>query len=276
MKKAKYAALPLLLVSALLLSGCTLALNEKEYSRDRLVGISVGLSSSYGAKTGRYEPHEPDGEVIRLNMYTDEEGVTYGGAEYDSDWFEPVRLHVHSKDEGEEYTLETTMYLAEDMLPSQPYLSIERVYEREDGTLYALAGGHNYSGHLDGIGLTISESYSATGADGKKKTSKTTIKLSVAYDVKVVSAEAVEMKGTETELNRHVLTDQEEIWVSADTEWILVEETLADGTVRRSAVNGPLDGETFFVRFANEQGVCVRQTYRLRTPGPLPDETRPS
>lgn len=279
MKKAKFTALCLLLVSALLLSSCRLAMDEQEYTRDKLVGISVKLGSGSVINSGginRYEPHEPDGQVIRLNMYTDENGVTFGGAEYDdSDWFEPVHMHVHSKDSGTEYTLETTIYAAEKMLPSDPYLQIERVYEREDGSLYALAGGHNYSGSLDGIGLTISESYSTTDADGQTKTSATTIKLTVKYDEIVLSAEAVEMKGTGEELARHQLTGQEELWISPETEWLLIEETLADGRIRRTAVNSPLNNETFFIRKPVLPGVLIRETYKIRTPGAFTGEQSP-
>ena len=282
MKKAKFAALCLLLAAALLLSGCQLALDEQEYTRDKLVGISVKLGSSQriiaeNQRTGsRYEPHEVDGKMIWLNMYTDEDGVTFGGAESDdSDWFEPVRLYVHSKDTGEEYTLETTIYAAEKMLPADPYLQIERVYEREDGSLYALAGGHNYSGSLDGIGLTISESWSKTDADGQTKTTATTITLNVKYDEIVLSAEAVEMKGSGEEIARHKLKGQEEIWLSPETEWVLVEETLSDGRIRRTAVNGPLNNETFYIRKPVLPGVLIRETYKLKTSGTLTGGQQP-
>ena len=283
MKKANFVILSLLLAAALLLSSCSLALDEQKYTRDKLVGISVKLGSSQrihaeNERTGsRYEPHEIDGHMIRLNMYTDEDGVTFGGAEYDdSDWFEPVHMHVHSKDSGTEYTLETTIYAAEEMLPDEPYLQIERVYEREDGSLYALAGGHNYSGSLDGIGLTISESWSKTDADGRKKTTGTTIKLNVKYDEVVLSAEAVEMKGTGEEIARHKLTGQEELWISPETEWLLIEETLNDFTIRHTAVNGPLNNETFFLRMPETSGVLIRENYKIRTSGALSDETQPS
>lgn len=281
MKKAKYIVLSMLLAAAVLLSGCQLALEEKEYSKDKLVGISVKLRGISYVWAGddyfdRRQPHEPDGALIWLKTDYDENGVPMSGAVYeDDDWFEPVQIGFHVKDEGEEHALETTLYLAEDRLPDDPYLEMEHVYQREDGTLYAIDNGSNYSGHLDGISLKISQSYSATTPDGEKREQSTTIQLNVKYDEVVLSAEAIEMKGTGEEIARHKLTDQEDIWISADTEWILVEETLADGTIRRSAVNGPLNNETFFVRFANEQGVCIRQTYKLRTPGVLSDETRP-
>ena len=282
MKKAKFTAVCLLLVSALLLSSCSLALDEQEYTRDKLVGISVKLGSSQSVHnsnklTGsRYEPHEVDGKMIRLEFGTFENGDQYIGPAYDdSGWFEPVRFTLHSKDEGEEYIVETTIYASEQMLPSDPYLQIERVYEREDGSLYALAGGHNYSGSLDGIGLTISESYSKTDADGKTKTTATTITLTLKYDAVVLSAEAVEMKGTGEEIARHKLEGQEELWISPETEWILIEETLNDFTIRRTAVNGPLNNETFFIRMPDTSGVLIRENYKIRTPGTLTGEQQP-
>lgn len=281
MKKAKFAFLILMLAAAVLLGGCQLAREEKEFSQDKLVGISVRLRSggaryeSPEAYFDRRQPHEPDGAMVWLNTEQDENGETISGPEYDSDWFEPVHLSYHVKDEGEEHTLETTLYLAETMLPDNPLLEMEHVYQREDGTLYAIDNGSNYSGHLDGLGLTVSQSQSVTGADGAKKTDTTTIRLNVKYESVVLSAEAVEMKGTGEELTRHKLTGQEELFISPETEWLLIEETLADRSIRRTAVNGPLNDSTFFIRKQNMQGVCIRQTCRIRVPGALPDETRP-
>lgn len=281
MRKAKYIVLSMLLIAAILLSGCQLALEEKEYSRDRLVGISVRLSSSFSKWNrdnyfDRRQPHEPDGAMIWLRTDYDEDGVPMSGAVYeDDDWFDPAKIGFHVKDEGEEHTIETTLYLVKELLPDQPLLEMEHVYQREDGTLYAIDGGSTYSGDLDGLGLTISQNYSVTDPSGKKRTQSIKITLNMVYEENVVSAQAVEMKSTGEEIARHELTDQEELWVSADAEWLLIEETLADGTIRRSAVNGPLNNESFFVRFATEQGVCIRHTYKIRTGGALTGETRP-
>jgi len=280
MKKAKYIVMTLLLAAALLLTGCSLALDEQEYSRDRLVGMSVRLGSGSVINSGginRYEPHEPDGQVIRLDIGYAEDGSPMIGSAYEDDgWFEPTKLHVNSGgDETEEYILETTLYLAEKMLPDTPYLQTERVYQREDGSIYALAGGNNYAGDLHGIGLTISESHSATNADGQTKTYTTTINLQVWYDEIVLSAEAVEMKGSGEEIARHKLKGQEEIWLSPETEWVLVEETLSDGRIRRTAVNGPLNNETFYIRKPVLPGVLIRETYKLRTSGTLTGGQQP-
>ena len=282
MRKSKLAALAVMLTAAIMLSGCQLALEEKEYSPDRLVGISVRLSSG-GAKYipreeyfDRRQPHEPDGEVVWLKHEYNDAGELMISAEYDPDgWFEPVHQGVHMKDESEERTLETTIYVAEEMFAEEPWLEMEHVYQRADGTLYAIDCGSNYSGHLDGLGLTVSQTQTVTGPDGKKKSETTTIKLNVKHTEIIRSAEAVEMRGTGEEIARHKLTGQEEIWVSAETEWLLIEETLADGSIRRSAVNGPLNNETFFIRIPELPGVCIRETYTIRTPGALSDETRP-
>ena len=281
MKKAKYAFLILLLAAAVMLSGCQLALEEKEFSQDRLVGISVRLSGSaarfdnWKEYVDRRQPHEPDGAMVWLNWYTDENGESYNGVEYSGeDWFESVHLSVHVSDEGEEHTIETAIYLVKDMLPDDPLLEMEHVYQREDGTLYAIDNGSNYSGNLEGLGLTVSQSNTVTKPDGTKKQHTTTIKLSVKYEEAVLSAEAVEMKGTGEEIARRELTGQEELWISPETEWILIEETLADGRIRRSAVNAPLEKETFFIRRAGESGVCIRESYTVRISGVLSEETK--
>lgn len=272
MRKAKYSILLCMLAAALLLSGCQLAREEKEYSQDRLVGISVRIENSFDSGSGegyfdRRQPHEPDGALVWLKTGYDENGVPMSGAEYDEDgWFDPVHLHFTTTDEGEEHALETTLYLAEELLPEHALLQMEHVYQREDGTLYAINGGSNYSGDMDGLGLKVSSSY-ATTFEGEKKSKTISIKLNVKYEKIVLSAEAIEMKGTGEELARHALTGQEEIWVSSDTEWVLIEETLSGGVIRRTSVNGPLDKETFVVRTANEQGICIRRSYRLRVSG---------
>ena len=279
MRKAKCIILSLMLIAAVLMtSGCQLARDEKEFSQDRLVGISVRLVSGFGSRAGyfdRRQPHEPDGAMVWLKTDYTETGEPMIGPEYDSDWFEPAHLSIHVKDEDEEHYLETTIYLAGAMLPDNPLLEMEHVYRREDGTLYAIDNGSNYSGHMDGLGLTVSQSQTVTGPDGKRKQETTTIKLNIKYEEVVLSAEAVEMKGTGEELMRHALTGQEELWVSPGAEWLLIEEKLGDGTIRRTAVNGPLDGEYFSIRKANEQGVCIRESYKIHVPGTLSDQTKP-
>ena len=282
MKKARFAFLMMILAAAVLLSGCQLAQEEKEFSQDRLVGISVRLRNS-GARYvpmedyfDRRQPHEPDGAVIRLNYEYNEAGELMVGTEYDdNDWFEPRHMGVHVSDEGEERILETTLYVAEDMFTEDPYLEMEHVYQREDGTLYAIDNGSNYSGHLDGLSLKISQNRTVTTPDGERKSETTTIKLNLKHKEIVLSAEAVEMNAEGEELARHKLTGQEEIWVSPETEWLLIEETLNDFSIRRSTVNGPLNQETFFIYTPELPGVCIRETYTIRTSGVLSDETQP-
>lgn len=282
MKKARFAFLMMILAAAVLLSGCQLAQEEKEFSQDRLVGISVRLRNS-GARYvpmeeyfDRRQPHEPDGEMVWLKHEYNEAGELMIGAEYDPDgWFEPVYQGVHLSDEGEERTLETTIYVAEKMFTEDPYLEMEHVYQREDGTLYAIDNGSNYSGHLDGLSLKISQNRTVTTPDGERKSETTTIKLNLKHAEIVLSAEAVEMNAEGEELARHKLTGQEEIWVSPETEWLLIEETLNDFSIRRSTVNGPLNQETFFIYTPELPGVCIRETYTIRTSGVLSDETQP-
>ena len=277
----KYAALLLALVLAAGLGGCQLALEEAAVSRDRFVGLSVLISDgmSHSVKDGeyfdRFQPHEVDGELLISRRWTDENGEEHIGDEY-GEWFDATKSGVHVKDDSVEHTVESTLYLYEEILPPGVLLICERVYQREDGTLYAVSGGHNYSGQLDGVGLAISESYTTIDANGKQISEKTTIKLNVKYEACVLSAEAVEMSGTDGEIARHELTGQDEVWISPEAEWVMVEEKLNDGTIRRTAVNGPLNRAYFTIRKSDYQGVCIPHTYTLRVPGALSDETNPS
>ena len=148
-------------------------------------------------------------------------------------------------------------------------LSMEHVYQREDGTLYAVDCGSNYSGALDGLGLKISETHTETDVSRKKTSVTTTVKLNVEYDEPTVSAVLIEMRGTDTELHRHALSGEKEIWLSSEAEWALIEEMLADGSTHRTAVNGPLGGQSVEIRTVNSSGVCVPHTYSLRVSGAL-------
>ena len=87
MRKSKLAVLMMILTAAVLLSGCQLALEERGYSPDRLVGISVRLSSGVAKYIPREEyfdrrqPHEPDGEVVWLKYEYNDAGELMIGAE---------------------------------------------------------------------------------------------------------------------------------------------------------------------------------------------------
>ncbi len=275
MKNRKWTIMLLMAVVSLTLSGCRLALPEKTVSKDRFVGFSVILSSGTNAydKDGNYfdrrVPHEVDGELLIKNITTNPNGDVCVGAEH-SDWFTHLHNGMHIKDDDhEEYTIEGTLYLCKEMLPANPILICEYVYQREDGTLYAVDMGSNYSGHLDGMGLSASESWTETDENGLKKSFTTSVKLDVRYDEAVVSAELIEMRGTGEALARHAMAEADEIWISQAAEWALIEETLKDGSVQRTAVNGPLDGQFFEARRVNDTGICVPMTYTIRVSGML-------
>ena len=59
------------------------------------------------------------------------------------------------------------------------------------------------------------------------------------------------------------IDEQDEIILSADADWALLSETLADGSTRRTAINPPFEDADVEIRRANEQGVCVPCSYRI-------------
>lgn len=272
MKRIKYAMLPALLAALLALSGCRMALDERTGEQNRLVGLSITVTDGYDSAydtngVNRLQPHEPDGAVVRLCFETDENGdaILY---DFSDGRFDPPQMTYHvTNDDSVAYSLETTLYLIESRLPERPILRVESVYQREDGTLFAINGGHNYSGVLDGVGVTLSESCTTTDASGRTIAESTTLKLNVRYEAEVVSASAVEMRGADEALTRHELGEQENIRISAEAEWLLIEETLADGSVRRSAINAPLADAQCSVRIAGEAGMCIPKSYRFEVAG---------
>ena len=257
MRKNKWAVIILALVCAVMLTGCQLALQEKEEVRDRFVGLSVRLTDSNDFD--RSQPHEVDGQKLIILIETNEMGETMIMSDC-GEWFSDVHLSLHTKDSGEERRIEGTLYVCEELI-----LNAEEVYQRADGSLYAVSGGHNYSGHLSGLKIEIDQSHTVTDSEGKKKTESCTVTLRIEKEARVVSAELIEMNAANQEITRHTLDTQLDVWLSAEADWALLQETMADGTVRRTAVNRPFEEADIEIRRANEQGVCVPRSYRVNS-----------
>lgn len=272
MKKNKWIVLAALALCMALLTGCQLALKENSDQTDRFAGLSVRLTGS--SDYDRYEPHEVDGQVMIVPLGTNETGETFVMSDF-GEWFSDVHLHVNSTDEGEEYTISGTLYVCDELIPSGVILKAEEVYQRPDGSMYAVNGGHNYSGHLSGLKIDINQSRTATDTEGKKSSESCTVTLRVEKAEHVILAELLEMDADNQEISRHILNDQFEIPLSAETEWVLLHETLKDGSVRRTAFNAPLEEENIVIRIPNELGVCVPHGYRL-VPPEEPQNTTPA
>jgi hypothetical protein len=183
------------------------------------------------------------------------------------EWFSDVHMSIHTKDSGEERKMEGTLYVCDELIRPGVILKAEEVYQRADGSMYAVNGGHNYSGHLSGLTMDISQSHTTTDSEGNKTSESCTVTLRIEKEAHVISAELIEMDAANQEITRHELDTQLEVWLSAEADWALLCETLADGTMRRTAVNRPFEETPLEIRRANEQGVCVPRSYRIRSAG---------
>ena len=259
----------LLAALCLCLSGCRMALEDQSAPPDRFVGFSVLLEGHVPAnpEMDRSLPHEVDGQT--LIVYTVEEGEDTYAMSDSGEWLGDVHVHFKSTDEGDEHYIRGTLYICNELLPGGLVLKAEQVYQRADGSMYAVNGGNNYSGHLDGLEIKVSESRRVTGPDGQAQGELCEATLTVTGCERVISAALVEMNGAGERLAAHPLAETEEIWFSEEADWALLEETLADGTIRRTAVNAPLDGETVEIRIPDEIGVCIPHGYTLRQGGML-------
>lgn len=262
--KNKWTVLVSALLIALTLSGCQLAMEEKEATPDRFVGLSVRLTDT--SDFDRSEPHEVDGQRLIVPMETNEQGETMILSD-SGEWFSDVHLSLHTRDSGEERRFEGTLYVCPELIPSGVLLKAEEVYQRPDGSLYAVNGGHNYSGHLGGLKIEIDQSRTVTDSEGNETTDSCIVTLRVEEEAHVLSAELIEMDAANQEIARHALESQEEIRLSPQAEWALLTENLADGSARRTALNRPFNetyNETYIeIRRPNEQGVCAPVSYRL-------------
>jgi len=261
MKRNKAVLCLMIACIALMLSGCRFALEEKAGLKDRFVGVSVLLlpDGTMGDEIDRSAPHEPDGRLLTLDFRRGEDGEAQIGSNAD-DWFADVHQGYHVSDSGEECTLEATMYVCSELLPANVILELERVYQREDGSVYALQGGNRYGGNLDGLGLTLTESSRMSDSEGNSEEISVQVRLNVETRAQVIFAEIVDMSTGYEELARYPVLGGEELTLSG--EWALLEETLASGSVRRTAFNRSED-EWADLRTAGEDGVCRNATVRL-------------
>lgn len=278
MKKNNCLLLAMLMAVALLLSGCQLALEDGSARQDRFVGVNVVLMRDHEEYSDAPQrPHEPNGYLLSLLHSIDDEGAPHIGTEVD-EHFNDVHVSYKSSTQGDQFDAESanhadtyaisgTLYIEEAMLPDAPVLSLENVYQRSDGTLYAIEENSmgKYAGSLDGLTLTISQDSRVT--DGAYQVGETVrIEVNVRAAVPAASIVLIEMDENNMELRRQTLGEIFDVSVAADTAWALIEERLVNGAVRRTALN-LLPREAFAtVLLPGEDGVCLPVTYTLDIP----------
>lgn len=263
MRKAKYAVLALLLTLALLTCGCQLAREDLETpSADRFAGLNVKLVSAYGES--RVEPHEIDGYALIMPLTQDEDGSYVAGGDIGECFGETHLAIKDTESEGREYSISAKMYLCVEQLPQNAYLAMESVYQRPDGTLYAVDTGGNYSGSIAGLTHERTEKSSQTDENGKAYSESMHVRLELVKADAASSVLLIEMNENNEEITRRTLGEETIVPLSSDTAWALVEEHLEDGTVRRTAVNQPFDEAAVSVCLPGENGICRPVDYSFR------------
>lgn len=268
----------MLLICALsMLSGCQLAREEEAAeSKDQFMGVSVHLLTDFefnrspdGEYVDRSIPHEPDGEPLCLEISRGEDGEAIRSMNTGK-WFSDLKTYFNTVDTDEERSetvgLEAVMYICPEEFEGTPYLTLEHVYRREDGTLYAVDCGSNYGGHLDGLSLSIKESNTFSDSAGNRRENTVEVKLNVKERSKVEQVRLYAMRGSQS-VGELILGSEEEVWLVPGTEWALMEETLSDGSILRTAFNQPLDGTHITLFTVCEDGIFIPQHITLRMAG---------
>lgn len=261
------AAVLLVLSLCMLPTGCQLALDREDSAPDRFVGFSVRLTDPFSddPATDRRQSHEVDGQKLIIFTST-ENGETFIASDA-GEWLGDVHMHVKTTDESEQYLLSGVLSVCEEAIPSGCILQAEHVYQRSDGSMYAVKGGSSFSGSLGGLEIRVSESSKITGSDGSARELFCEVTLTVEADLPLISARLTEIGEDGVPLAAHDLTGTEkEIWLSPEAEWALLEETMKDGSVRRTAVNAPLDEATVELLLPEENGILIPFSCTLRRP----------
>ena len=175
MKKA-FALIAYLAVLTLLLSACQADRQEPLPSPDRFVGVNViAVQEDQPLDASRAEPHAPDGLclLIPLDDAPTSEATPIGR-------LENMRFTVDSSDSGMTYSMSADLYVENELSASVTAIRIERVYQLEDGTLYAVDTGYELALPLaDTAYYHWAETRVAAGEDSKAISENTGIALTV-------------------------------------------------------------------------------------------------
>ena len=159
---------------SLMLGGCQLA-QKTEPLKDRFVGVNlVAIPEDQEGDDARSEPHEPDGYYFLVPFAYSDDGTQYTKAIRSGPYSERY-FNSKTTNDGQEYTIRTDLYIG-DLIEPGIALYLEPVYEREDGSFYAVGPGQAIDMLSDG---TITYGYSdqrvVTGEDGKKENETTSV-----------------------------------------------------------------------------------------------------
>lgn len=264
MKRISLLLLTLLL--ALALTGCQLAQEEEAVNEDRLAGLNMVLKTEWlPDEPNRSEPHEVDGEPFLILWKTNEQGELCISNQC-SECFSGTHLAVKNTDEGDENTLIGALYIDQSRIPAGATLMLESVYQRADGSLYAINSGSNFGGMLAGLSHSRTERRTITDAQGNRRSVSTSIQLDVREGDPIASATLIALDEQNQVLSRYPLGEESDLSLSPNAAWALLVETLQDGATRRTAFNAPFDNTSFEVRLPGENGICRVKSYYISQP----------
>ena len=198
-------AVALMLMLALTLEGCQLAMEETSKGQDLLIGVSLRVED-WGKPTGwdeegePYWEHDSEEEAIELTpqqaaalmrgefpeiLYSNERPIgpyAFYLAQEEEDgephissvntWPGSAQKHIAVSDEGEAYTIDLKVYVCGedvscyDVNSSHVFMYIDDIYRRPDGSIYCVQDRGGVMGHIDGFQQTIRQELTTTDIHG--------------------------------------------------------------------------------------------------------------
>lgn len=254
--------------SSQLLQGQKISAQQSSEYQDR---IYASLTDEF-LRNEKGEPHalkkyvfdEIDGIAFFCPEYTDEAGEIYQGSDTD-DAITDVSLAVSSTNEEESISMEGTIYVSTLNGPTRFYFN--PVYQNDAGDVYVETG--NGTSHSGDIVAGMSSTYrlneeSSVTIDGKKKTVRTDIAVTVCY---------IDAPGTVSVLqmdqeNKIVQEDKfesgefpQELKPNAQTAYFIVETHRADtdAVLSRELITIS-DENNYLTAFSvRSDGICIKQ-----------------
>ncbi len=296
--KSRAGRLCLTFILSLLLGGCggcTLARPELQQTKeDRLCGILVtvgeqealrhnekelegmtfssireleeSLISSVQAEgirqpDGTYVFEGVEGHMLGIKKEPEEDGVPYVHFINDGSFTE-VKANTTATDEGRKDSISGVILAGENV--NEP-IYIHPVYSREDGSCYAILSSHG--GFLIGGVKTEGEVYGQTfqwetseEINGKKETNSIEIQVSLkmAYPVERVYVRMYDDKD-EFLGEQEIQKEMDEFLLQKETAYVIVEEKISDGRIKRSLYNWEEGQEaiTHQVNYPGEDGLLA-------------------
>ena len=176
----KGALIAFLAALMLMLGGCQSARKEGPAS-DRFVGVNL-VALQEGADEDRSNPHELDGQYMLAPFAYSDDGEQYTKT-VSNDPYSNKHFSYGETDNGKEYTIRVDLYIGDLLIEPGDVLYLEQVYQRADGTFYAVGPGQLIDILSEGtITQGFTDTRAITGEDGKKVNETTTVYVNLVNE----------------------------------------------------------------------------------------------